>query len=139
MPDFPDHPIRPNPVRTAHDPQEGFSQESFHSPRAIQLQYVELGVDNQRKVQLEPHPELRMRFRIAAAAANHHRVALFEFLEGVTKLGRFVRSTGRIRFGEKIEDHVLAAKIGKRNRLSLVSRSLKLRRAVPFLQHRDPR
>jgi len=61
-----------------------------------------------------------MRFRIAAAAADYHRIVLFEFLEGVTKLGRFVRSTGSIGFGEKIEDHILAAESGKRNGVSVV-------------------
>jgi hypothetical protein len=54
-----------------------------------------------------------VRFGIAAAAADYHRVVLFEFLEGVTKLGRFVRSTGGIGFGEKVENHVLAAESGQ--------------------------
>ncbi len=94
-------------------PRNDFPRKCFHSPRAVQFQHFEIGVGNQREVQLETRAELGVRFRIAAAAADDHRVVLFKFLEGVTKLGRFVRSTGGIRFGEEIEDHVLAAESSK--------------------------
>jgi hypothetical protein len=57
---------------------------------------------------------------------------LFEFLEGVTKLGRFVRSTRRVGFGEKIEDYVLAAESGQCNGASVVGVGLKLRRSIAF-------
>jgi len=113
VPDFPDDPVGTDPIRAAHDSQERFPQEGLHSPRAVQFQQLEIGIGNQREVQLEPRAEVGVRFRVAAAAADYHRIALFKFLEGVTKLGRFVRSTGGIGFGEKIEDHVLAAESSK--------------------------
>ena len=48
------------------------------------------------------HFEFFLRFHGIAAAANDGTVQFRELLQGVTELGRFVDSTGSIRFRIKI-------------------------------------
>ena len=79
--------------------------------------------------------ELRLRFHIVRAAAQDRRVQLLEFLDCVTKLGRFVDSTRSIRFGIKVKNQILPAIILQRNSLSIVRCYRKFRSFVAFFQH----
>ena len=69
------------------------------------------------------------------AAAQNHCVSLVEFLLGVTKLGRFRRSTRRQRLHEKIHQRVFTAKIFERNGLTLVRGQIKGWSDITGLQH----
>ena len=55
--------------------------------------------------------EFRLVFCRVRAASQDARVQLFELLDGVTKLGRFVDSTGRVGFGIEIENQISPAVI----------------------------
>jgi len=79
--------------------------------------------------------ELRLRFHIVPAASQDGRVQLLEFLDCVTKLGRFVDSTGGIRFGIEVKNKILPAIILQRNSLPVVRRYRKFRSFVAFFQH----
>jgi hypothetical protein len=79
--------------------------------------------------------ELRLRFHIVPAASQDGGIQLLEFLDCVTKLGRFVDSTRSIRFGVKVENQILSVVIPQRNRLSVVRCYRKLRSFVAFFQH----
>ncbi|MFZ3379801.1 MAG: hypothetical protein WA193_09265, partial [Candidatus Acidiferrales bacterium] len=62
----------------------------------------------------------------------------FELLEGVTKLGRFVRSTGGIRLGIKIKNHIFPVKILQRNGRAAVVNTVEVRCLVAFFEHEVP-
>ena len=47
-----DFSVGADPVRHAHDSQERFTQETFHAPRAVRLDYFEFRVGEQRESQL---------------------------------------------------------------------------------------
>jgi len=147
VPNFPNQPVRPNPIRHSHDPEKRFSQETLHPPRAERLNYLELRIRKQRKVQLVLQFEFRLRFHRISAAAQDRRIFCFELLDGVTKLGRFVDSTGSIRFGIEKQNHVLAAIFRERHFFTVVGRYPEGRRLVAFFQrfrrfrfrcHRNP-
>ncbi len=111
VPDFLNLSVFTNPESHAHDSEESFSQEGFHAPGAVGLNDLEFGIGKQREVQLVFYFELGLRFDGIAAAAGDRGVQLFELADCVTKLGRFTRSTGGIRFREEIEDQIFSAKI----------------------------
>jgi len=79
--------------------------------------------------------ELRLRFHIVPAASQDGRVQLLEFLDCVTKLGRFVDSTRSIRFGIEVQNQILPAIILQRNSLPVVRCYRKFRSFVAFFQH----
>ncbi len=135
LPDLANPSVGPDPERHAHDSEKGFPEERFHPPRAVGFDDVEFGVRQERKVQLVLDLELRLRLDGVAARADDRGVELFELLDGVTKLGRFVRSTGCIGLRIKIQDHVLAAKIGERDLFAIVGDRVKVRGLVAFLEH----
>jgi hypothetical protein len=135
VPDFVDLAVAADPERHAHDAEERFSEERFHPARAIGFDHVELRVGKQREIQFVLGLELRLCFDGIAAAADDGRVELFECADGVTKLGRFVRSTGRVGFRVEIKDQILPAKIAERNRLAVVGRCAEVGRFVAFFEH----
>ena len=79
--------------------------------------------------------ELRLIFRRVRAAAQDRRIFRFELLDGVTKLGRFVDSTGSIRFGIEVQHEILPAIILQRNSLPVVRCYRKFWSFVAFFQH----
>jgi hypothetical protein len=92
-------------------------------------------VGQQREINLELGLELRLILDRVAAAAEDDRIELVEMLLCVAKLGRFVRSTRRIRLGIEIEDDVLAAESDERHFLAVVRQQAELRRLVAFFEH----
>ena len=79
--------------------------------------------------------EFRLRFHGIAAATDDRGVQLLEFLDGVTKLGRFVGSTRCVRLWIEIQNEVLAAEIPKRDFFAVVRDAVKVRSFVAFFQH----
>jgi len=74
-----------------------------------------------------------LRFHRVAATTNDCRVELLELLDGVTKLGRFVRSTGRVRLRIEVQDEVFAPEIAQRHLFAIVGGYAKVRSLVAFL------
>jgi hypothetical protein len=68
---------------------------------------------------LELCREFGLSIDFVAAAAQDDCVKFVELPFGVTKLGRFIDSTGSERLREKIEHHRLAAEAGERDLVSL--------------------
>ena len=101
VPDFADGSIRADPESHAHDSQKRFSEKTFHAPRAVGFDYAKFRVRQQRKIEFVLGLEIRLRRDGIRAAADHGRVEFLELREGVTKLGRFVGSTGSIGLREK--------------------------------------
>lgn len=81
------------------------------------------------------HFEFCLRFDGITAASQDGGVGCFEFLDGVAKLGRFCRSTGRVRLGIKIQHQIFPAVIFERDRLPLVAGHFKFRSLVTFFEH----
>lgn len=102
VPDFAYSCIRSNPVAHAHDSQKRFPKKAFHSPRAVRFHHLEFRIRKQRKIQFVLHFEFCLRLHGIPAASQDGGVGCFEFIDGVTKLGRFRRSTGRVRLGIEI-------------------------------------
>jgi len=73
---------------------------------------VKLGVGKQREIEVVLDLEFGLRLDGVAAATDDRGVELLEFLDGVTKLGRFVGSTGRVCFGIEVKNQILPAKVG---------------------------
>src|SRR6202007_2030857 len=78
---------------------------------------------------------LRLPFHRISAAAQDRRIFCLELLNGVAKLGRFVDSTGSIRFGIEKQNHVLSTILRERHFFTVVGRYLEGRRLVAFFQH----
>jgi hypothetical protein len=114
--------VGPNPVGHAHDSEKGLAEKAFHSPCAVDFDCVEVRIRKQREIQIVLGLEFRLLLHGIRAASQNHRVQLLEFLLGVAKLGRFIRSTGRERLGKKEEDHVFAAEIRKCHSLAVIGR-----------------
>ena len=135
VPDLPNQPVLANPVRHAHNPEERFPEEALHPSRAERFNHFKFRIGQQREIQLVLHLEFRLRFHGIRAAAQDRRIFRFKLLDGVTKLGRFVDSTGSVRFGIEKQNHVLAVIFPKRNFFAVIRRHAKQRRLVAFFQH----
>jgi hypothetical protein len=79
--------------------------------------------------------EFRLVFRRVRAASQNARVQLLELLDGVTKLGRFVDSTGRVGFGIEIENQIPPAIIRERHDFAVIRLYAKAWSLVAFFQH----
>src|ERR1700730_8124035 len=137
VPDGADLSVWTDPIRHPHDSQKRFSQETFHAPCTVRLDHFEFRVGEQRKSQFVFHLEFFLRFHGIAATAHDRGVQLIEFLEGVTKLGRFVDSTRSIRFRIKIKDHVFVAIVPQRNGRAAVVGYREARSLVAYFEHVD--
>ena len=69
------------------------------------------GIADERKIQLLLGAKSRQRFFGVTAGTDDRYSQSVEILLCVTKLGRFGRSTGSVRFGEE-EEHDTAAFVG---------------------------
>ena len=134
VPNLANQPVLIDPIRHPHDPEKRFPQEALHPSRAKRLNHLKFRVRQQREIQLVLHFEFRLRFHGIRAAAQDRRIFRFELLDGVTKLGRFVDSTGSIRFGIEKQNHVLAAIFPERHFFAVVRRHVKRRRLVALFQ-----
>jgi hypothetical protein len=76
-------------------------------------------------------------FHGIGAHAQDHAVHFFKLLGGVTKLGRFGRSTGSTRFWKEKKDNVLALKVLQRDVVALIGRDRKRGGVVADSEHRS--
>jgi hypothetical protein len=135
VPDLADFSVRADPIRHAHDSQERFPQKTLHPPRTVRLNHFEFRVRKQRKIQFVLDLEFCLVFHGVRAASQDAGVQLLELLDGVTKLGRFVDSTGCVCFGIEIEDEIPPAIIRKRDDFAVIGRYAKARSLVSLFQH----
>jgi hypothetical protein len=87
---------------------------------------LKFSISEQREVYPVLRLEFRLRFDGIRTATYNGGIESGKLCEGVTKLGRFIRSTGRIGLGIEIEDQVFAAIIRERNRLAVVGSRAKI-------------
>jgi hypothetical protein len=92
-------------------------------------------VGEEREIQLVLDAEFRLVFDPVRAAPKDVGVGSFKLLDGVTKLGRFRRSTGSVGLGEEKQDKVLPLVIFQRNSLALIGANREVRSFVTFFKH----
>ena len=107
VPDLLDRSVEIDQKRTTHNPQERFPKECLHAPGAIGFDGLELGIAEEREIQLLLDLELSLGFDGIGAATQNHGSQLVEFRFCVAKLGRFGNSTGRLSFREEIQYYPL--------------------------------
>jgi len=96
--------VRADEEGAAHNAGERAAHEFLGAPDAIGFQHFVTGIADQRKIQFLLGAKCRQRFFGIAAGADDCYTQLVEVLLCVTKLGRFGRSTGSIRFGKEKEN-----------------------------------
>ena len=74
LPDLADYSVRADPERHAHDSERRFSEESFHPPGAVGLNYVEFRIGEQRKIQVVLGLEFCLSLNGIAAATDDRGV-----------------------------------------------------------------
>jgi hypothetical protein len=89
------------------------------------------GVAQQRKIELLFDFEACKRFLRISACAENLNTEFVEVLLGVTKLGRFDRSTGRVRFREEEQHGAPALQVLQREFAAIVHFQVKVWRFVP--------
>jgi hypothetical protein len=94
------------------------------------------GIAEQQKIQLVSGPEALQQFQGIGAGANDDGIALFKFCFCVTKLGRFDRSTGCVRFGKKEDQDALPLEVVQRDILAFVGFHSKFRGLVADFKHK---
>lgn len=121
--------------RAAYDPQKRLPQEALHAARTIGFDHFEVGVAEQREIQLELRLKLRQRLDGIGATAGNRDSQLVELRLRVAKLGRFRGSTGCERFRKEIKDQPLTAKIGKRHFATVIRWKREIGRLVSWIEH----
>lgn len=81
------------------------------------------------------HLEFRLRFGVVRAATEDGGIGGLEFLDGVTKLGRFCRSTGCVRLWIKIQNKIFPAIVPERSFATLIVLHVEIRSLVTFFEH----
>jgi len=135
VPDFRDAPVRADQVRGTHNAQERLAEELLHPARAISANSFEFGVAEQREIELVLRRELRLGLHGVPAAAQDHGSRFVKFRLGVTKLGRFVDSTGGQRPGKEIQHNGFSAKADKADLAAALVRQAELRSFISYFQH----
>jgi hypothetical protein len=111
VPDFFGLSVRPDEEGTAGDAHERSAHELFHSPGAVGFDHFVFRIAQQREIELLLFLESRLCFHGIGAYPKDNHTQLIELRFGVTKLGRFDRSTGCVGFWKEKEEHALAAQI----------------------------
>lgn len=135
VPDFGDAPVWADQKSGPHNSQKRFAQKLLHPPSAISFDGLEPRIAQQREIQIVFRSEFRLSFHCVAAAAKDDRAQFIELRFGVTKLGRFGRSTRSQRLREKIKHHGFAAKPGKCDLLPIGCGQPKIGSFVACLEH----
>ena len=138
VPDVLDLSVRADQERAAHDAQKRLAQEFLHAACTVGFDHLEVGIAEQRKIELLLLREGRLSFHGLAAGAQNGYAQFVELLLCVTKLGRFCRSTGSIGFGEKEQDDALAAVVAQRNVIAVIRLQGEIRSLIAWLEHESP-
>jgi len=104
----------------ADDAHEGASHELFFLPGAELFDGFVGGIAEQGEIEFVFFLEGSKSFDRIGAHAEDYDTELVEFFLCVTKLGRFYRSTGCVRFGEEKEEDTLAGEVFERDFLAFV-------------------
>ena len=122
----------------SYDSFEGTAHEFLQAPDAIRFQHFVAGIADQRKIQFLLSAKARQNFFRIVAGADDGNSQLVEVLLCVTKLGRFCRSTGGVRFGKEKQDDTLALVGFQREFATFVRLQSKIRGFVADHKHESP-
>jgi hypothetical protein len=120
VPDFLDFAVGADQKTAANDALEQATHEFLAAPRAVGLDHFVRGIAEQREIQFVLVAEVLQRLHRVGAGSEDGDTELVELLFCVAKLGRFDRSTGGVRFGEKEKQDAAAFKILKRELFAAV-------------------
>lgn len=120
VPDFFDLSVRPDEEGTAGDAHERSAHELFHSPGTVGFDRFVFRIAQQREIELLLFLESHLCFHGIGAYPKDNHTQLIELRFGVTKLGRFDRSTGSVGFWKEKEEHALAFEVFQRDFLTVV-------------------
>jgi hypothetical protein len=95
-------------------------------------------IADQREIQLLLGAKCRQRLFGIAAGTDDRYTQFVEILLCVTKLGRFGRSTGSVRFGKEKENHAPASVGFQRKLAAFVRLQREIRCFVADLEHESP-
>ena len=138
IPDLLDSAVGSDQKRAANNSREGTAHEFLQAPDAIRFQHFVAGIADQRKIQFLLSAKARQNFFRIAAGADDGNSQPVEVLLCVTKLGRFCRSTGGVRFGKEKQDDTLALVGFQREFATFVRLQSKIRGFVADLKHESP-
>jgi len=103
VPDFFDFPIWGDKDAAADNPFVGPAHEFLRAPEAIGFDHFVVGVAEKREVKLVLPLKTSQCLNGVRANSKYFHFQFLELLFGVTKLGRFNRSTGSVRLGKEIK------------------------------------
>ena len=135
IPDLFDLAVGTDQECAAHNSFERSPHEFLHPPQAVRLDHFVIGVAEQREIQFLTGLEFRERLFRVRADPNYRNTKRIEVLLCVTKLGRFCRSTGSVRFGKEKQDNTLALVGFQREFAALVRLQCKVWGFVAWFQH----
>ena len=135
VPDVFDLAVRADQERTADDSFENAAHEFLGPPRTIGFDHFVIRIAEQREIQFLFGAEFCLgRFAVGAGTENHY-IKFVEVLSGVTKLGRFGGSTGRVGLGIEKHDNALSGEVLQRDVFPFVGFQLKRGSLVSNFKH----
>ena len=111
IPDFLDFAVGTDQKAAADDSFEHAAHEFLAAPGAVGCDHLVRGVAKQREIELVLVAEILQRLHGVGARPQDGYTQLVKLLFCVTKLGRFDRSTGSVRFRKKEEQDAAALEI----------------------------
>ena len=126
VPDFFGLSVRPDEEGAAGDAHERSAHEFFYSPSTVGFDRFVFRIAQQREIELLLFLESRLCFHGIGAYPKDNHTQLIELRFGVTKLGRFDRSTGCIGFWKEKKEHALASEVFERDFSVLICLELKI-------------
>jgi hypothetical protein len=111
IPDLFDFAVGADQEAAADDSLEQATHEFLAAPRAVGLNHLVRGIAEQREIQFVFVAEVLQGLHGVGAGSKNGDAELVELLFCVTKLGRFDRSTGGIRFRKKEKKDAAALEI----------------------------
>ena len=111
VPDFLDFAVDVDQKAAADDSFEHAAHEFLAAPGAVGCDHLVRGVAKQREIEFVLVAEVLQGLHRVGAGSENGDTELVELLFCVTKLGRFDRSTGSIRFRKKEEQNAAALEI----------------------------
>ena len=111
IPDLFDLAVGADQKAAADNSLEQTAHEFFPAPRAVGFDHFVRGIAEQREIELPLVTEFLQRLHGIGAGSENGDIELVELLFCVAKLGRFDRSTRRIRFRKKEEQDAAALEV----------------------------
>jgi hypothetical protein len=135
FPHFLDFARRSDEDAAARNSQVRPAHEFLGAPGAVRLDHLVCGVTEQKKIQFLLGSETLQQFHRVGAGSDDDDAMLVKLLFCVTKLGRFDRSTGRVRFGKEKDHDALPLEVSQRDFSSFIRTQSKVRRFAAGLEH----